>query len=391
MKKKATSRPLEAGGKTIDFEKARRRRRFTENVKRLLVLAGMILAVGGVLVANSIMVEKGLSTKISDIVESWGGQGFPTDLPGGTIRDVKGMGGSLVVLNDTNLYMYNSKAKAVANIQQMTDKTVLKTTDKRALTYDIGGKTYRLHTPSRTLGGEVENGIFAADMNGELYAFATASRQFVAEVTVYKNPGEKHLFRWSSPDNHVTGVSLSPKGNMMAVSCAATEDGMMVSLLNLFHFSMTERVAQVRFPDSLIVQTDFYSADRIGVLTDREYMVLDSTGRTLFHYPLDTGPATAYRRMGKEVLLLVEHKETRRSEIILLDESGKEKARLEGANNIAGVEMSQRRIYVLDDGGISIYNHTMELQDRLDQRGISRIRLVGSRLYYCTQEEICVL
>lgn len=376
-------------GKTVDFEKVRKRRRRVETTKRLLVLCLIATAVAGVVFLNSLFVEQGLSVRVSDMIESFGGEGFPTEQPGGIIRDMKGMGGNLVILNDTNLYIYNKKAKIIKNEQRMTDKTMMLTNAERVLTFDVGSKNYSIHTPSRLTSVELENSILTGDLgkNGE-YAFVTSSRQFVAEVTVYKNHGEPYLFRWSSPENYVTGVSLSPKGGAMAVSGLTTEEGVMKSLVTLFQFNRAEKIAEVEFPDSLVLLLNYYEAGRIGVLTDREYTVIGPDGSKLFTYRLGDYPVAGFQTYGREALVLTEYKEARSSDIILLSEDCTERARITVDNNVRGMAMGNKRIYILTDSGISVYDRNLEPMDKLEQRGITKIQLVGDKLYYCNGEEI---
>lgn len=379
-------------GKTVDFEKVRRRRRLRETVKRLVVLVLIVGAVGGVILFNNVFVEYGLSTRISDLMGALGGDGFPVDLPGGIIRDVKDVNGSLAVLNDTNLFLYNKKGRAITNLQQMTDKTVLLTNESRALTYDVGSKEYSLHTTSRSLSGAAENGILAADLaKNNTYALVTASRQYVAEVAVYKSPSENASFRWYSPDHHITGVSIAPKGDMMAASCVMTDNGMIASSVILFHLGVGEKLEEISFPQSLILDMEFYETDRIGVLTDREYVVLDAAGSRLHSYSLADSQIAGLERYGREVLLRTEYREARTSQIILLDEECGVKGQFTAANNIKGMAMGQRRIYILDDTGIESYDHSLNSMEKLERRGITNIHLAGDRLYYCTSEEICLL
>ena len=149
--------------KTINFDKLRKRRRLIENIKRLAFLALVLAVVGVVLFLNNLFIERGTSIRVSDFIETRGGPGFPVDFPGGIIRDIKPMGKNLAVLTDTNLYIYNDKGRSVANIQRMGDRTVMLTNQGRILSFDPGHRVYRMHTPSRSDSGELENGVLAAN------------------------------------------------------------------------------------------------------------------------------------------------------------------------------------------------------------------------------------
>jgi len=48
-------------------------------------------------------------------------------------------------------------------------------------------------------------------------------------------------------------------------------------------------------------------------------------------------------------------------------------------------------IYLLTEDGITGYNHGMEQVSEYERQGISMIHLAGTRLYYLTYNQICVL
>ncbi|MDL2232259.1 DUF5711 family protein [Ruminococcaceae bacterium OttesenSCG-928-L11] len=379
-------------GNTVDFNKIRRRRRLTQNVKRLLMLALVVGAVAGIVLLNALFVEKGLSVKVSDLIESMGGDGFPTDMPGGIVRDMKGMGNNLLLLNDTNLFLYNKKAKIVTNVQRMSSKTVMTANDNRVLTYETGGKIYRIHTPSQTYEAELENSIVAADMGQDnTFALVTTSRQRVAEVAVYKNHTDSHVFLWASPEDHLYNVALSPKCNLMAVASVTTSGGVLKSVVNLFNLGMEDKLAEAAFEDSLILEMHFYTQDRVAVLTDREYCILDTTGKKLGSYPVDGVEIIGFDFDGKHAVLLTENKEARRWQAILLDDGAKVTATKEMSSRIRDAEVDNKRVYLHTDSGISAYDHDFKLDYSLPLRGISRMEMVGGRVYYCTDEQICIL
>lgn len=381
-------------GKTVkvDFEKARKKRRLAYTAKRFLVLGLIMLAVAGVIVLNNLLVEQGVSVRVNDLIESFGGTGFPTDLPGGIIRDVKNIGKNLAVLNDTNLYIYSPKARIISSTQEMSETTVLLANSERALTFNTGSKRYRIHSSSKLLAEkEAEDSILAASLSnhGE-YALVTSPTRFVAMVTVYDRNFEPFFYAYSA-DNHITGVSVSPKGDMMVTSGVNTEKGMLKSIITFYRFTLKEEVSTLTFEDSLILHLGFYGDDRVAILTDREYIITDSSGKILYSYATGNEPVTAIRLYKGEALILTENREVRISEITLLDDKCAERWRVTASGNIRGIELGQKKAYILDDSGVSVYNRSGDLINRLDMRGISKIYLVGDKLYCFTQSEITVM
>ena len=381
-------------GKTvkINFEKARRRRQFFQRAKRFLVVGIIMLAVIAAMAINNFLVENGVSIHLSDTVESFGGAGYPTDLPGGIIHDVKSLGKNMAVLNDTNLYIYSPKARIISNTQEMSDSTILTTTGSRLITYNIGSKRYRINSASQNLlDKETEDSILAADMgeNGE-YAIVTSPMRFVAMITVYSNKFEPIFYSYSA-ENHITGVSLSPNGNMMVTSGINTSNGMLISVITYYHFASDEPVASLTLEDALILNMDFYENGSVGILTDHEYIVTDVFGHIVSTYTLPDGNVTSFRRYKGETAITIENKETRRETLILLNSKCEEQWHLTMDGKMRDVAIGPKKVYVLDNSGIFVYNRSQELIGQLDMSGITRIHAAENTLYYFTQSEIAIM
>jgi hypothetical protein len=361
----------------------------TETVKRLLAVALIAAVAVGIVSLNNLFVDVELSTRVGDLIGSFGGPGFPAQLPGGVIRDMKPMGGNLALLTDAGMTLYNGRGKLISTAQQVTDQTVIDTNSDRVLSYEVGSRSYRLHTASRVTEMEAENTIQSADLcDSGAFALATDSRQFVAEVTVYSEPGEPHIFRWSSPDNHVSGVALSPRGDRVAVTCLTTENGVIKSLVELFSTTRDSKVAQAEFPGSMILSVQFLEQERIAVLTDREYIVLDFTGEKLFTHELGDGATASIGMYARETLLLTEYRESRRREVVLLTENGAVAAKLEAGPEVRDVAIDRKWIYILDNTGIRRMSRELAEEGKLELAGISRIKIGRDGLYYCAENEI---
>lgn len=377
----------------VDFDKVRKRRQRIATLKRLLILAGVMLLVGVLLLANQIMVEEGITTTLSDFAESFGGSGFPVDLPGGVIHGVGNVGSNLTVLNDTNLYIYSPKGKILQNVQKMTEQGAAVPNSNRVLTFAVGDKDFAIHSLSRELHkGSLDYGILCGDMNerGD-FALVSQIKQFAAKTIVY----DKHfteIYSWSSPE-YVTNVSLSPKGDMMAVSCISSDGGLLESQLYTFRFSEDKEQAEIalRLEDNLVLDVKFAEDDRIDVLTDKQYLRLNGIGEIKQTYDFGGMQVLAMKKSERQTLLLFRTEDGKAYRLVLMDASLKEKSTLESKTQIKGMSLGKDTVYVLTSGGIGVYNSSFELKSKLNRRNISNIHLAGGRLYYLTPDEIHAL
>lgn len=376
----------------VDFNRLRRRRRRATTARRLLLLAGVMLLVLGALFLNNILVEQSVTTRLSDVVQGFGGTGYPIPVPGGIIRGVQGAGNDLAVLNDTNLYIYSRKGKQVGNVQQMSDNTVLIATPSRLLTYEANAKRFSVHSRSKTLlQMDTEYNIFAADMNdhGDI-AIVSSAKKSICEITVYNKKFED-IYGYSFANNLVSTVSLSPRGEMMATGWVNAEDGVLQSGVEIHLFAEgTGVIASCLLPDSLILDVQFLEQDRVAVLTDRQYLILGTDGTIRYTYNLEE-ELTAVERAGRLTLLLCEERETQTRKVILLDSELKEKAVIVTADKVLDFALSSKRVYLLGEDGIRTYDHTFTEQAFEPVQHAWRIQLAGGKLYYLTREQICVL
>lgn len=379
--------------KAVDFEKVRKRRQRMTTLKRIFILAGVMLLVAGILLVNQILVEQGLTTTLSDFTESFGGTGFPVDLPGGIIRGVGNLGNDLTVLNDANLYIYSPKGKIVKNIQKMTDNGVGITSKSRALVFSIGDKDFAIHSSSRELyNGSLEFGILCGDLNerGD-FALISHAKQFASKTVVYNGHFEE-IYSWSSPE-YATNVALSPKGDMMSVNCINSENGTLESLIYIFRFSEEKEQAEValRLRENLVLDMKFPEDDRIVVLTDKQLLVLDSLGKKKYGCDFTDRKVLAMEQRDKQTLLLFKSEDDKKYELVLLDANLTEKSVLELSNEVKDMALAKDSVYALSSAGISVYNMDFELKYKLNKLGISNIHIAGTKLYYLTKDEIHAL
>ncbi|MCL2034578.1 MAG: DUF5711 family protein [Oscillospiraceae bacterium] len=380
--------------KAVDFDKVRKRRQRAVTLKRLLLLTGAMILAGSAVFVYNVLVEESATTGLMDYFESRGGTGFPVDLPGGVIRDVVSIGENLAVLNDTNLIIYNKNGKIIQNIQRMTEHSIAETSHARVLAFSVGGRNFSVHSISREMFSQsLDQGILCGDMgaNGD-FAVVAPAQHFASRVTVYDRQF-RQIYSWSSPE-YVTNVSLSPRGDMMAVSCVTGgETGVMKSLIYLFRFAEDRDQAEVALTleDSLCLGLDFMESDRIALFTDKEYMILNQQGEIKETYDFGSRRLLARENSGRWTLLFFERPGRYETELVLLDESLKETASMAIHERIFDVAFGKDVIYLLTEDGITGYDHQMQQVLAYERHGISRIHLIGTRLYYLTYSQICVL
>jgi hypothetical protein len=376
--------------RAIDFDKVRRRRRRFAALKRLLgLLCVFALLYAGVLFYRY-LVELGFSTRLDDIRASFGGAGFPAELPAGQGHIVKNIGNSLAILNDTGLYIYNPKAKLIRTVQKLGPGSAAVASKDRLLAYTPGSNSFAVHAVSRELyAAELEFGAICGDINdnGD-FAIASPTKQFPAKVSVFNNRFEE-IYTWSSPE-YVSEVSLAPNGSGMALNVMSGSGGVLESLSYLFDFAESREQAEValRLRGELALDI-FHRGGDVAVLTDKQLLIM-SGGKKTRSYSFGGRGLLACEPGSEAVLLLMDTGDGRQS-LVLLDHDLNERATKTLTVSARDIALSHDSVYVLGAEGIEVYGLELEPKARLRATDISAIHSASGQLFYLTENEIRAL
>jgi len=376
----------------MDFEKIRKARRRGIFLRRLVILAAIMIGIFSIMSLNNLLVHWQFPTLANNFLQGFGGPGFPLQAPGGTLRDVKALGSDIVVLNDSNLHLYNRRGRELLNIQRISENTILLTTGNRMLTYSNGSPAFQIHFQNRLIfEAEHDNPIISAALGARgNYALVSSTMQFTSQVTVFTERFEQY-FQWSSSEL-VAMVALNARGTEMAAGSIGASGGQFLSTVFLFAFDNTEVVRRLELPGELILDLEYLSNDRIGIITDKGLRIMDAgTGMLINSYDISAGRIALARMSGEYILLLNENPEYRAQTVILLSAMGVELGRSEPETPVRDMQVGGGRVYVLTSGGVLRYGNGMNLTGEAQQTGIQRILLAGNALYYFTGDEIRVM
>lgn len=376
----------------MDFEKIRSARRRGIFLRRLAVLVAIMISVFAIMSLNNLLVHWQFPTLVNNFLQGFGRAGFPIQAPGGTLRDVKALGSDIVVLNDSNLHLYNRNGSELLNIQRISENSILLTAGNRMLTYANGSPSFRIHFQNRLiLEAEHDNPIISAALGARgNYALVSSTMQFTSQVTVFTERFEQH-FQWNSSEL-VAMVALNARGTGMAAGSIGASGGELISTVSLFAFDTRETVGSLELPGELILGLEYLNDDRIGLITDKGLRIMDAgTGRLINSYNISAGRIALARMTGEYILILNENPEYRAQTVILLSARGAELGRSELETPVRDMQVGRGRVYILTAGGVLRYDQSMNLTGEFQQSGILRILLAGNVLYYFTGDEIRVL
>lgn len=203
-------------GQLEDIERLRKKRNRRQNFKRLAVFL-LILAIffGGWLVWEK-MKQTSLAEQLAGgFAELGSGSGYPMEISGVTVRQIKTMGNALLVLTDTHLHIYNKNGKLLREVQHDYANPVIKCSGSRIILYDPSSRILRVESKTKTVKEMTfdEPVLFAALSDQNDLAVITNTQRFLGQVIVYDNSLEEPVF----PGNRQKAICTEPLLNQAAI------------------------------------------------------------------------------------------------------------------------------------------------------------------------------
>ncbi len=261
--------------KVTDFKTLKRRQMRRRTLKLLALIAAIL--VGTYLLSSIVNTPSfaGLSS-VLDMIK--GGPGYPIDAPGGKVQGMYQNGGSLVVLNETNLYFYNTSGSEVYRAQHRMGNPRVASNGTMLLNYDRGSKTYAAYSRNNLFySGKTENAIRAGDIsqNGCI-AIATQTENAQTQVMVMDDK-QRELYTWKS-DNVVTALAISANGSGVAIGSSYVEEGQLKSVLTVLKNGKEQ--TRYELANQMIYALEFDGAN-VRCITDKSAFLLGTEGRMI--------------------------------------------------------------------------------------------------------------
>lgn len=289
------------------------------------------------------------------------GDGFPQTIAGTVVepKNFLSVNKELVMVSDTDLSIYNTTAKLLADRQHSFSEPVMKTNGSRTLIYNLGGTGYQLESRTKTLAKKnTEGNIFAGALSeGGEYAFATQEEGYCGKLTAY-NPDNKAKFQYWFADYYPTAVALDASGAHAAVTAISAQDGGLTSAVYLLDFGKEGAVEPFTAYTENMMLDVYWSADgTISAIGDKMTAVIQSSGNAKVNYDYQGMQLLAYTvDSGRTVLSLAAFNSAANSRVVVLNGSGKESASISVPGEVRSVSLYGDTVAALANGKIYAYS-----------------------------------
>ena len=344
--------------------RSRRKARFPQ-IPRWVYRVGLILCVSvlGLLVwfnrAN--LTPSNVAEWVQARVVGMGvGDGFPSPISNGrtvAAGNFLSADKEAVMVSDTALTILNSTAKELVRRQHSFSNPVLRAAGSRILIYNLGGSGFQLENYSKTVrkGSGGDNILAGAIAQNGRYALATEADGYCAKLTAYL-PDHSAQYVYEFSDYYVTDIALNRNGSRAAVAAVSASGGGLVSAVYLFDFSNPEPVKVLTYPENLMLSVDYGSNGTIVAVGDRLTSVIgEGGGKTDYSYGSQTLTAFAADN-GRTALSLAPYANAAQGSLVLLNDLGKQAARVELKRAAGSLALYGDTAAVLAGGTVSAYS-----------------------------------
>ena len=291
---------------------------------------------------------------------------FPITINGGASYQLKTMDGNIAVLDDSHFNVYSADGKQLLAKQHTYSNPILTTSLKRALIYDLGGKSFSLYSKYDTVYEKTgEDVILLAKLSSnECTAVVTKSDKYLALLTVYDSKGDS-IFVYKSYDSRIIDVTFNAQNDGCIITTIGAKGGELVSQLLYYTFDKTDMIWQSDYVDTMAVSARPYGEDGIVVFGDTKCAYYDSTGALTGSYDyayslLDFDSSNTLTG------ILFKNDERRSTILVMIDDIQNKSTEIELDENAENIDVVGDIAYVQTSTKVYAYSKAGELLSSAD-------------------------
>lgn len=274
---------------------------------------------------------------------------YPTDVTQSFTLFRKG----LAVAGNKNLTVFTATGRqTVASMHHYTNPTAI-ASDKYLLVYDFGGTQFSLYNSyTRVYEGKSDYPLFgAAISDAGSFALITQSEKHASVVLLYNN--NFSLIGRYNKTGYVTGISINPRGTLLAIMTSRTENGFWSTELELFKPGESAAQIQKEVASSVGLTCEFTANDTVAVLCSGGLLHVNAKGEIRERYDF-SGQTIAQFYLGEDgaVLCLQAESVSLRDTLVVFDRNGAIRYQNELPEKAEQITRSGNRIFMLTTNGV---------------------------------------
>lgn len=334
-----------------------------KNTKLIILLVVILVSIAGVLIfifrADIVKAYKRMWSSSTEIIVNSGELlegNFPISITNDDIYYQFGsIGKNLAMLSDTHMYIYSADGELKDTRQHDYSNSILKTSNKRALVYESGGKNFKVEGIRNTIYTKtMDNTIIFARINDNGYvAVVTTAEMYSCELTIYNEHGEEIYHRGCVDRIEDLCFTINNEGCIIATVDAL--EGQIVSKVIYLNFTNQEETWTTEPLETLCMSIELSEDGNIFLFGDTKCAYYDMQGNQLGGYSYKNSLISGDSNNGK-CAMLFENQERRKTTMLLIQDSQTTPIEIVVDNNIKKICVQDGLVYVLKNNALETYN-----------------------------------
>lgn len=338
-----------------DYRTKKKRKSLLRKLVLVIIIFGILFAL-----LNVLQLFKGASLDeiiTKDTTSST--DSFPVKISGEQVIDVFPLGSNVCVLTKSSILTYNHNGKKINTISHGYTNPVVKEGNKKILTYDRGGMSFRVDGVNNSVGEvKLENKIIFGQIasNGNV-AIITTDTRYASQLHVYDSNLNK-IYQYSSTEL-LSSVCFAEDNRHILAGSLTTNDGIMSVKLFEMNINSEEKAVEYNVNDILPLDISYSDNNRITLVGKDSIVTFDPKNNETVRKQYTGDLLHFANSSSKETVIITRNLLNNHSDITVYDSEGKAKVTKTVEDDIIDVYSDGSRILVL--GKKSALNFDMSL------------------------------
>ncbi len=339
-----------------EYRQKKKRKNFFKKFISVLIIFSILIVL-----LNVLEIFKG--SPLNDIIKKETQSNidsFPVKIKNEQLLDLFSVGNNVGVLSKTNLIMVSENGKTENQVSHGYTNPVVKEGNKRFLTYDRGGKSFRVDTQKNKIGEkQIDGQIILAQIsdNGNV-AVVTTHERYASVITVYNNSLDE-IYKYSAVER-ISNVCFSPDNNHILASTITTIAGAFVT--NLYELNLNNSGDIKTFTANGVVPLNISYSDNnnITIISKNRIATIDIKTKHQKNYEYDGALLHFNNSSSRETVIANENTLKNNVTIFVINSKGELVNTYNIDDEIIEIYSDGSRILVL--GKENVYNFDMGLK-----------------------------
>lgn len=341
----------------------RKKKKLIGLLKKLGVAAAICGAVLAVVLTRGMWYPKleGILTKIpapentAELAEG----NFPISIEGGARYQLMPLDNSFAVVDDSHFFVYNDDGKMIYSEQHTFSKPIITTGEKKALLYDLGGKSFGLYSKYKSIYSKsTDDPILLARLGAnDTAAVVTKSEKYPSALMVYDATG-KNIFNYRSV-SRVIDVTFNDDSSGCYITTIGVSGGFIVSKMLYYRFDKVDfdgsgnpmPIWQTDNITTLALSVRRFGENNIIIFGDTMCAYYDTNGNFVGSYSYKR-QLVGYSSEEGTAALVFRNDERRSSELVTIDSLTGTFNTINLGYEALNIQISGNTVYVQSRNGI---------------------------------------